>query len=103
MESFHPSINKELLSRVLDWAQGILQIPDDDIEVILQGQNLPLISPKGETWQRKDSLFNIGMGANDGAEICEFVRLYLQHRIRQFHPSSHHLIVLILSTLLYNK
>jgi hypothetical protein len=77
----------------LDWAQGILQIPDDNIEVILQGRNSPLISPKGETWQRKYSLFNVGikfcllMGANDGAEVCESVGLYLLHHIREFHPS----------------
>ena len=90
IESFYPSITKELLCRVLDWAQGIVEIPDDDIEVILQSRNSPLISPKGETWQRKDSLFDVGMGANDGAEVCEFVGLYLLHRIGEFHPSSHH-------------
>jgi hypothetical protein len=37
IESFYPSasISEELLFRVLDRAQGILPIPDDEIEVIL--------------------------------------------------------------------
>ena len=90
IESFYPSISEELLSRVLNWAQSIVQIPDDNIEVILLSRNSPIISPKGETWQRKDSLFDVGMGANDGAEVCELVGLYLLHRIGEFHPSSHH-------------
>ena len=40
-------------------------------------------------WQRKDSLFDVTMGAPDGAEVCELVGLYLLYKTSSFIPIEH--------------
>eukprot|EP00116_Pleurobrachia_bachei_P002966 sb/3463228/ len=91
IESFYPSISESLLDRALTWAQSWVTIPPEDIAVIKQGRKSLLFSPTGEPWQRKNStnLFDVTMGAPDGAEVCELVGLYLLQKMSSFLPASH--------------
>ena len=86
IESFYPSITEPLLDRALEFAQQRIEIEQDDIDIIKHSRQSILFCPKGEAWQRKDSLFDVTMGAPDGAEVCELVGLYLLHKTSSFVP-----------------
>ena len=76
IEAFYPSISEELLNRALSFAQSHITIPHSDIETIKHSRLSLLFCPRGEMWQRKESLFDVTMGSYDGAEVCELVGLY---------------------------
>jgi hypothetical protein len=76
---FYPSISEELLMKSIEFAKSITNICPSEIEFILHARKSLLFS--GDvTWSKKgNSLFDVGMGSYDGAEICELVGLYLLH------------------------
>ena len=61
-------------------------VRDSDIEILLHSRNTILFN-KGVAWQKKESLFDVSMGAYDGAEVALLVRLYLLHQINETIPS----------------
>ena len=88
--SFYPSITPKLLTDALNWAEGFLEISDDDKEAIFESKKSFLYT--GDTvWVKKGEInFDVGMGAWDGAETCELVGLYildhLKKRLKDFEP-----------------
>ena len=86
IEAFYPSISEELLNRAVSFARSHIDIPQQDVDTIFHSRLSLLFCPSGETWQRKESLFDVTMGAYDGAEICELVGLYLLHRVTSLLP-----------------
>ena len=52
-----------------------MEIEQDDI--IKHTHQSLLFCPKGEAWRRKNFLFDVTIGAPDGAKDCELVGLYL--------------------------
>ena len=40
-----------------------------------------LLFNEGGTWMKKDGLFDVTMGAYDGAEICELIGIFLLDKI----------------------
>ena len=75
---FYPSISKELLDNVLNWAKSLTSISDDDITII-QHTRKSLLFMGVTPWAKRntDSLFDITMGSFDGAEISELVGLFI--------------------------
>ena len=90
IESFYPSISENLLDRALQFAQEHINISEEDIDTIKHSRLSLLFCPRGETWQRKDSLFDVTMGAPDGAEVCELVGVYLLSQIGDILPQQSH-------------
>ena len=89
IESFYPSITKELLGRALDYAQSIVNIDQTKLDII-QHSRKSLLFSGSECWIKKnDELFDVTMGAFDGAEVCELVGLYLLKKIKNIIPPSH--------------
>ena len=89
IESFYPSITKELLGRALDYAQSIVDIDQTKLDII-QHSRKSLLFSGSECWIKKnDELFDVTMGAFDGAEVCELVGLYLLKKIKNIIPPSH--------------
>ena len=77
VESFYPSISENLLLKSINWAKQFLTITDQQIEIILQSKK-NLIYKDSKPWSKKgDSLFDVAMGAFDGAETCELVGLFI--------------------------
>jgi hypothetical protein len=58
-----------------------MKIPLEEIAIIKHSRQSLLFCPRGEVWQRKDSLFDVTMGAPDGAEVCELVGVYILHKL----------------------
>ena len=78
----YPSISEELLSKSLVWAQSLVEVSDEQLEVI-KGTKKALLYSEGQPWTKKgDVPFDIPMGSYDGAEVCELVGLYLLHLLK---------------------
>ena len=83
---FYPSISKDLLTKALDFAKIIVptQIDESTRELIIHARKAFLFSDNPGTgekktvpWAKKSGVFDVTMGAPDGAEICELVGLFL--------------------------
>ena len=71
MENLSCSIQEELLNKRLRIAQEYIDITSKDTEVIYHARKSLLFDEK-DTWMKKQSgLFDVTMGAYDGAEVCE--------------------------------
>ena len=79
VKEFYPSIDEKLLKKSIDYARSICpdSLPDEDTEIIWHARKSLLFS--GNTaWNKKGGkLFDVTMGAFDGAEVCELVGLYI--------------------------
>ena len=98
---FYPSITEELLKKALDYAKTITDISDQEIEIITHSRKSLLYTKtnenKSQPWVKKSkindkekdkerkgdqepdnkNLFDVTMGAPDGAEVCELVGLLI--------------------------
>ena len=81
IESFYPSISKELFERALLFAKKYCTISEADMKAIRLARETFLYH-QGQPWEKKGNVnFDIAMGAYDGAECCELVGLYLLNKI----------------------
>jgi hypothetical protein len=86
IEAFYPSISETLLKKAIAFAKEFTQISSDDIDVIMNSRQTFLFSAK-EPWVKKDNpKFDVSMGGNDSAEICELVGLYILNGLEKFIP-----------------
>ena len=77
IKDFYPSIQEELLNKGLRFAQEYIDITSKDTEIIYHARKSLLFDEK-DTWMKKQSgLFDVTMGAYDGAEVCELVGTYM--------------------------
>ena len=83
IKDFYPSIQEELLNKGLRFAQEYIEITSKDTEIIYHARKSLLFDEK-DTWIKKQSgLFDVTMGAYDGAEVCELVGTYVILYIRK--------------------
>ena len=78
-KEFYPSINKDILTNVIQFAKLHTTIDDKDFRlIVLRRKSLLLLG--NETWKKKPakSCFDVTMGRFDGAGICELVGIYIQ-------------------------
>ena len=65
----------------LDFASSYINIPDNDKKIINHARK-SLLFNKQQTWIKKESgLFDVTMGADDGAEVCQLVGSFLLHAL----------------------
>ena len=70
-------IQEELVNKGLRFAQEYIDITSKDTEIVYQARK-PLHFDEKKAWIKKQSgLFDVTMGAYDGAEVCELVRTYM--------------------------
>ena len=71
------------MEKALKFAEEYIDIPTDDKTIIKHARkSLPF--NKSETWMKKDSgLFDVAMGAFEGAEVCELVGNFLLHKLSE--------------------
>jgi len=81
IKDFYPSIKEKLLNNALQFASSITPIKEKDKEIIHHSRK-SLLFNNGETWMKKEgNLFDVTMGAFDGAEVCELVGCYILSQI----------------------
>ena len=73
IKDFYPSIKETLLMKAINFAEKLVNITNKD-KVIIKHERKSLLYDNSEPWMKKDSgLFDVFMGAYDGAEVCELV------------------------------
>ena len=74
---FYPAITKELLEKAIIHGQKYVNFSKEEIDIIMQARKSVLIH-KDEPWSKKEGdSFDVTVGADDGAEACELVGLYV--------------------------
>ena len=77
IESFYPSITKELLEKALEWASRYIGVTVQQKRVVMEA-SMSFLYNQGNPWVKKGDInFDIGMGAYHGAQACEIVGLFL--------------------------
>ena len=77
IKDFYSSFMQDLLNKGLNFASEYICILRCDIDVINNARKL-LPFDGFHTWIRKQGgLFDVSMGAYDGAEVCELVGIYM--------------------------
>ena len=83
IKDFYPSIKEALLLEALDFAGTHVRIANRDIETIRHARK-SLLFDASSTWiKRNGGLFDVTMGAFDGAEVCELIGTYMLYLICQ--------------------
>ena len=73
----YPSIKESLITEAINFAKIHTNIKKKDVDVILHARKSLLFNNQ-DTWiKREGGLFDVTMGAYDGAEVCELVGTFL--------------------------
>ena len=70
----------------IEFAKLHTHIKQDIIDAINNSRE-SLLFDKGKAWRKINSIFDVTMGAYDGAEVCELVGLYLLNEIKREIPT----------------
>ena len=84
--NFYPSITEKLMKDALAFAENHIHISDIEKKTILNARKTLLFSNE-EPWVKKDTYFDVSMGAFDGAEVCELVGLMILEKLRENVPN----------------
>ena len=88
IKDFYPSISESLSMEALSFAERHVTISKDDIETIRHARK-SLLFDSSQTWIKRDGgLFDVTMGAYDGAEVCELVGTYMLSLISNVYKKS---------------
>ena len=70
VKDFYPSITEKLLTNAINFAERVLYIDEKEKQIIAHALK-SLLFNKGESWIKQgNKLFDVTMGAYDGAEVC---------------------------------
>ena len=84
IESYYPSISEVLLDKAIHFASEYVEFDKETIHIIKHCRKTLLFN-NCNPWVKKsenESLFDVAMGANDSAEICELVGLYILNLVK---------------------
>ena len=83
VENFYLSISIDLFTDAISYAKTITNIDDHQLSIIMQSRktllfnsNEPLVKKTGE------ENFDVPMGCDDGAEVCELVGTYILKKLK---------------------
>ena len=80
-KDFYPSIKESLLKQYLDLAEKYIKVSNED-KAIIKHARTSLLFNKQQTWIKKESgLFDVTMGAYDGAEVCELAGIFILYQL----------------------
>ena len=91
IKDFYPSIKKPLLKQSLHFAENCIKVSSED-KAIIKHARKSLLFNKQQTWIKKESgLFDVMMGAYDGAENCELVGVFILYQLsRKYNKNNRH-------------
>ena len=79
--NFYPSITEKLFDLAIEYAKNIVSIPQETINIIKNARK-SLLFYDNKTWKKTESIFDVTMGAYDGAEVCELVGLLILEKMK---------------------
>ena len=81
IKDFYPSIKESLLKQSLDFAEKYIKVTSED-KAIIKHARKSLLFNKQQIWIKKESgLFDVTMGAYDGAEVCGLVGIFILYQL----------------------
>ena len=84
---FYPSISEKILNEAIEFAQEYTQITHEQATTIKHARKSILFDNENNTWVKKENKdFDVSMGANDSAEICELVGIYMIFQMSKIFP-----------------
>ena len=83
--NFYPSIKEELFRKAIEFSEETELITANTKECLYNARKSLLFS-NDAPWTKKDGLFDVTMGAYDGAEVCELVGLYILSKLKTEQP-----------------
>ena len=87
IDSYFPSISKELLQKALDFVLEYDYLTDTERDLIIHCRRSVLVGPNGEIWIKTEGEdFDVSMGSMDSAEISETVGLMILNSISKHFP-----------------
>ena len=75
-----------MIKEALDFAKTKVSISNTDENTILHARKSLLFDGTHVWIKKKGGLFDVTMGAYDGAEVCELVGTFLLHTLAQKYP-----------------
>ena len=85
INDFYPSIKASLLKQSLDFAGKYIKVSSED-KAIIKYARKSLLFNKQQIWVKKESgLFDVTMGAYDGAEFCELVEIFILYQLSRIY------------------
>ena len=73
----------EFLTNALALAKTMINLDDHDKKIIHHSRKSLLFNQE-QTWMKKGSdLFDVSVGASDGREVCELIRIFLLNLLRR--------------------
>ncbi|MCP3851699.1 MAG: hypothetical protein GY694_15895, partial [Gammaproteobacteria bacterium] len=78
-------IDEKLFDEAIDFARGYVPISKDKIDIMKNARN-SLLFHNDKTWTKTNTLFDVTMGAYDGAEVCELVGLLILSKMKTKFP-----------------
>ena len=83
IKDFYPSISEKLPTNALNFATEITDIRREDIQIMYHARK-SLSFCNEEPWMKREgNLFDVTMGAYDGAEVCELVGIFMLNKISE--------------------
>ena len=79
--AFYPSITEELLNNSFIWARSLIKILKIDKEMVFTARCLFLFLNDQPWVKQENPAFDVTIGSFDGAEVAEFVGLFLLHKL----------------------
>ena len=74
---FYPSISQNLLQKALEFAKSKVEISKEEEDIIYHSRK-SLLFNNDQAWMKKGGeLFDVTMGAYDGAEVCELIGIFM--------------------------
>ena len=83
IKDFYPSISEKLLTNALNFAKEITDISREDIQVMYHARKSLLFCNENPRKKREGNLFDVTMGAYDGAEVFELVGLFMLNKVSE--------------------
>ena len=83
IKDFYPSISEKLLTNALNFAKEITDISREDMQIMYHARKSLLFSNEKPWMKREGNLFDVTMGACNGAEICEFIGIFMLNKISE--------------------
>ena len=83
IKDFYPSISEKLLTNALNFAKEITDISREDIQVMYHARKSLLFCNENPRMKREGNLFDVTMGAYDGAEVFELVGLFMLNKVSE--------------------
>ena len=88
IKDHYPSIKESLLKQSLDFAEKYIKVTSED-EAIIKHARKCLPFNKQQIWIKKESgLFDVTMGAYDGAEVCEIVGIFILYQLSRVYKKN---------------